>query len=290
MTNWNCLKDFYQNCADDNPDSFLKFCPCACAEDLVIYICNSNHVTDDNFEVRLNGTVIGNLDLITDNTPCIKTNPECEFWDYDDGPCPYPDIHQTDSPGGWWSSLPSLGPYDLGKNAPGGCDPDNAPELDELYSCCLDGMTIFGLDNSLIRSGENVIEMSNTQDNGYSNFGNIGIYKVSNTGYICEILREAAYTGGPEADFNFSFEWTGRVPSFRARTFKKGNILYVDKEHLQTIHKIKMRNKAIQEKQEYLKNNPPIKKEIQNHPTNIINKINKDCNCRRKIKKDIKMQ
>lgn len=231
--NWECVQDILQSCADEVPESFIKFCPCVCNTEAVIYICNSNHWTDDNFDVKLNGTNIGSLNLISE--------PYGEEYCASEG---------NNAPGGWWSTSTDITPHTIGSSG-GDCVPDNQPN-DRLWSCCVNGLTTFTLSKSLFIEGSNTLEMINTADNGEGNFGHIGIFHVNSTGYICEHVIDQTYSGAGGEDFDFDFDWSwgecgAPVPlGFVNNLYiRKNNKIYLNTEYYKKLKHYKKNNKKI---------------------------------------------
>ena len=271
MTNWNCFRETLQECADNDPTAFQEYCPCCCANDAVIYICNSNHITDDDFDIKLNGTSIGSIYLTTDNTSCgSRADERCLEWDYYPWPdytytpCPYPPTEVTDSPGGWWSSDPAILPSTLG-NSSSPCYPDNNP-TNPGWTCCTTGLTLFTLDVSLIVSGENIIEMININQNYHGNYGSIGVFRTNSSGYICEHIIDQFYSMWDGGDADFYFDWNGPAPTLRLGIIKRESGLYVDRDYYKAVLKNRKHNQKIKAKRELLlkslETSPPAEEEL----------------------------
>ena len=233
---WEKIEPAFQACADNNPQTFIQYCPCLCATEAVIYICNSNHITDDNFDVFLNGSNIGSISLIANSeTTCTD----------------------QDAPGGWWSTDPDVIPQNIG-NSTTDCFGNNLPS-DPLWDCCVDGLVTFTLTKSLLTEGANTIHMQNTNDNGFGNFGRVGVFKVASSGYICEHVVDEYYSAGHGQSFDINFNWTWQTncatTGLRQRSLfvKKNNKIYVDSQYLSSLKKFKKNNKKIIETQKACK-------------------------------------
>lgn len=78
------------------------------------------------------------------------------------------------------------------------------------FVCPLTLMSTYRFDPAIIQ-GENVLEMRNTQSNGFGNQGMVGIrnYLMSEGDLIdpC-LIADLAYLGGPGVDFTFNFSYT----------------------------------------------------------------------------------
>ena len=135
---------------------------------LVIQVCNANAVTDDNFDVYLNGSMIGSLDL-----------------------------SRMAREGSVFISDPS------------------ASIVSADFECPIDSMQVYRFDSALLKNGINKIDMINTQQNHYANWGTVGIRKYLNSaGNLSspELVEDLIYMGGDGE--NFSFEFTLNDPCY----------------------------------------------------------------------------
>jgi hypothetical protein len=145
--------------------------------DYIIYVCNSNAATDDNYRLILNGKNMG--DIILNSNNCIgkffRTNSTIE---------------------------PTIDLLEPGISCCGN-DPDNGTPK---------GMTRVTLNaGDLLEGRTNTLVMQNIQNNNNGNFGNVvvaGVYfdQEQQKWVMCRRFLNTFYSGGSGASFSFTFE------------------------------------------------------------------------------------
>jgi hypothetical protein len=136
-----------------------------CADRVVVLqICNENSITDDNFDIYLNGYYIGAVDL---------------------------------------SAMAQVGSVFIASENP------SLVISSSDFACPLVGMVIYRFDPALLRTN-NMIEMRNTQDNGFGNAGTIGIRNYLLTGTDLSapcIIADVTFnsSGGESTSLNFTY-------------------------------------------------------------------------------------
>ena len=152
---------------------WTKCCKCCCPFDLVIYICNSNALVDDDFDVKINGTTITTLHL--NSNSCV---------------------------GCFLTTIGTLTPAEF-----------NARNSNIIPTCCIPLMTEVLFSTGEILSGTNVLRMQNIATHGNGNYGTVGIWRTNKDGHICQTLHNGVYSGVTGQSFNFHFNWIGTPPA-----------------------------------------------------------------------------
>lgn len=132
---------------------------------VVIQICNENSFPDDNFDIYLNNTYIGAVDL------------------------------------NYSAQIGSIFIADL--------DPSITVTSSD-FACPLPGMVVYHFDPAIL-STSNILEMRNTQNNGFSNLGTIGIRNYDLTGTDLTtpcFITDLNYSGVSGENFTFNFNYT----------------------------------------------------------------------------------
>lgn len=162
------------NCCSGNEECVLGY---------AIFICNSNAITDDDFDVYLNGTKIG-------THRAREYTPAGEFWRTDAS------ISRT--------MLSSV-------NCPL-CEYDY-----DLNTTCANSTYIIeqALDPALFVLGANTVEMTNTQSNNQNNYGRIWVLAFckdnANNVRVLEIPLNAQYNGYSYESFSYNFTLTKTI-------------------------------------------------------------------------------
>lgn len=141
-----------------------------CADRVVVLqICNENSITDDNFNIYLNGYYIGAVDL---------------------------------------SAMAQVGSVFIASENP------SLVISSSDFACPLTGMVIYRFDPALLRTN-NMIEMRNTQDNGFGNAGTIGIRNYLLTGTDLSapcIIADLAFNSSSGESTSLNFTYTECCP------------------------------------------------------------------------------
>lgn len=141
----------------------------------VVVVCNSNRITDDRFEIRLNDVVLGTVDLLITNAECL---------------------------GRIFSTTLGISTDFL--------TIDLFP-LQPAESCRCNDVPVVGFDINLLQPGTNVLHMRNIYDNQQSNAGRLMVLKVRQVGASSVVERvelNMTYVCGPGEDFTASFTHT----------------------------------------------------------------------------------
>lgn len=141
----------------------------------VIVVCNSNNVTDDLFEIRLNDNVLGTVNLLTaGSASCVGL------------------IFATDpvTPTSFVNDPAIFQPAD---------------------DCRCENVPVTGFDINLLQAGTNVLLMRNLSNNNNGNLGRLMVLKIRTTGATSVVERvelDTLYSGGSGEDFTASFTHT----------------------------------------------------------------------------------
>lgn len=140
----------------------------------VVIVCNSNNVTDDVFEIRLNDTVLGVMDFAVTESGC--------------------------------RGLVFITAGDIPASIA------NSPTLRNTVDVCSCGNSPVALfaENAFV-SGQNSLTLRNLKNNGSNNFGRVIVAKVSrnSVGYFVERVELSEYYApGPGQDFRTYFNHT----------------------------------------------------------------------------------
>jgi hypothetical protein len=144
--------------------------PPTCSDRVVVLqICNENSITDDNFDIYLNGYYIGAVDL---------------------------------------SAMSQVGSVFIASENP-------ALTISASdFACPLVGMVIYRFDPALLRIN-NLIQMRNTQDNGFGNQGTIGVrnYLLTGTNLSAPcVINDLTFAMGNGEETALSFFYTQCCP------------------------------------------------------------------------------
>ncbi len=137
---------------------------------LVFQVCNSNAITDDNFDVYLNNNYIGALDL--------------------NGMAQNGSVFLATLNGA-------------------------ANIVSSDFVCPLNNMVTYTFDPAFVVGGANTLELRNTQDNGFGNFGSIGLRNYLTSGNNLSspcVVADLTYSGGAGVSFTFNFNYTDCCP------------------------------------------------------------------------------
>lgn len=162
---------------------------CCCPDSfLTVHIININAIPDDNFDIKLNGHLIGTTALSTAN---CKGKIFTEATDFD--------ISRDFCAGGFncCSTPPDSG---IGEPCSGAAT--DCTSLQTLGSA---------VDTSFKATGSNTLDMVNTHDNGFGNMGRvwIGTIKWNGSNYVMDQEYQSyllgGYNDGPGVSFSFPF-------------------------------------------------------------------------------------
>lgn len=146
----------------------------------IIVLCNSNLITDDDFEVRLNDNVLGTLELMMP-----RGSNECRGAVFSIDPTvPATVVNQL-----WEVNY-----------------------VDGNSFCVCDNVAVVPFNIEFLQTGDNVIHMRNLANNGSNNFGRLIVAKVVKTGgswVVSRIESDGVYSGLSGADIvnTFDHEW-----------------------------------------------------------------------------------
>lgn len=163
---------------------------CCCAFGWGIMICNANAITDDDFDVKLNGTQIGQHLAPTDDV-------RGEFW-------------RTDSSITKASLCAILSPAVNDGNLCGPNYGNSGFMTTPLESCAEAGAVVEqSVSSSLFVKGLNTLEMTDTKDNLEGNWGRVWVFqfcKTSSGVEVSKFLLSTVYGGyiGETQTFNFT--------------------------------------------------------------------------------------
>ncbi len=152
---------------------------CGCRPtDVLVLTCNANRITDDDYTVKVNGHMVGNVVHIGNSTTGCGS-PGNGIW-----ACTDPSITPDDLAAQLWNEQP--------------CVEDNAWTPGTLDPAWL-------LDT-------NTLELTATSDEGCGDWGVVSVYSVDAPNKrICEMIGGGAYTGlsgpPPVSMFSGNFDW-----------------------------------------------------------------------------------